>query len=400
MKSLVAFIVLSSMAVLVSASPPAHPQGLRFSTGSATLPPGTVVASVWGSAAPVPGTWRNLTPVSVDLTKNSCTDLKFAPSNPSVLYLLVGGDFGKPGGLWKSLDGGGSWVKFPSTPNELSVGRLLVDPSNPNHLYMIGSVNGPTSSWGFWISRDGGSNWIMPPAFSAGAATTWTADIYNIAVNPTDFNHIIMSSHRGWPGYGDDAGVLESKDGGATFIAHFPPAGMNHGNGIAFLMDPAHGQGNGDTWLVGGGYSPGIFRTSDAGQSWTNVATTLQDNHGGFYATYSSQGYLYIGVRNGLGRSTDNGATWTLLTLGGGNWYYGAVSDGKYLYTSEAYVGVSYNTPFKVSAEGGLNEGDSWSAYNLQTMPQGPFRMAFEPANKIIYTANWGGGAWALNVLP
>lgn len=380
-----------------AATPPVPPKNLRFGTG---VPSGPTEPGIWGSAAPVPGTWRQITPISVDLTKNSCTDLKFASSNRSILYLLVGGDFGKKGGLWKSFDGGASWAKFPSAPNEYSVGRILVDPNDPNHLYTSGGVNGPTSAWGFWISHDGGATWTMPPAFAAGAAATWTTDIYNIAVDPEDFNHIVMSSHRGWPGHGEDGGVLESKDGGTTFIAHAPPAGMSHGNGIAILSDPIHGQGNGNTWLVGGGYAQGIFRTSDAGQHWTNVAPALQDNHGGFFASYSAQGYLYIGVRNGLGRSKDNGLTWTHLTGGLGGWYYGAISDGKNLYTSEAFVGTVYNNPFKVSAEGGSDEGSVWAAYSAQTLPQGPFRMVFDGTNKIIYSANWGGGAWALNVLP
>jgi hypothetical protein len=288
-------------------------------------------------------------------------------------------------------------VKFGNMPMPNGHGRIRVDPNDPQHLYATAGVTG--ENWGFWVSNDGGETWVMPGAFSAGAsARKWTNDIYNIVVDPSDFNHLIMSSHRGWDCCGDDAGVLESLDGGKSIIAHQPPKGMSHGNGIAFLFDEANQQGDGKTWLVGGGYEKGVFRTTDAGENWENVAAEEQDNHGGFFASYSTQGYLYIGVSGGLLRSTDNGATWTKETSGLGGWFYGAISDGKNLYTGTSYVDVPYNEPLLVSPEGGDSEGTSWKPFSDQIFAHGPFRMVFDSKNRIIYGANWTGGAWALNV--
>src|SRR5690606_6268894 len=146
------------------------------------------------------------------------------------------------------------------------------------HMYTSGGVTlGP---WGFWVSKDGGETWVMPGAFVDGMDDTWTSDIYNIAVDPEDFNHFVMTSHRGWPCCGEDAGLLESRDGGETFIVNMPVTGMNHGNGIAILSKPELDLGNGDTWLVGGGDETGIYRTENAGESWTRVSDS-QDSHGG-----------------------------------------------------------------------------------------------------------------------
>jgi len=355
--------------------------------------PGTPVDSVSGDAAPVVGTMRDITPKSLNVEDNPCTDVAFDPSNPSTLYAV----YGSGGGIWRSEDSGKTWVQFGNMPMPNGHGRIRVDPKDPKHLYATAGVTG--ENWGFWVSNDGGETWVMPGAFAAGASKgTWTNDIYNIAVDPTDFNHLILSSHRGWQCCNDDAGVIESKDGGKTFIAHQPPAGMNHGQGIAFLYNPEKELGDANTWLVGGGYATGVFRTPDAGEKWTNVSPEAQDNHGGFYASYSSQGFLYIGVSGGLLRSTDNGETFVAQTKGLGGWFYGAVSDGKTLYTGTSYVGIEYNQSLLVSPEGGADEGSSWAPYSEQKVPHGPFRLLFEPENRIIYNATWNGGCWALNV--
>ena len=226
----------------------------------------------------MPGTWRDLTPPSLAATVGSttpCTDIQYDPSNRSTLYAMYGA-----AGVWKSTDAGATWAAIGDLPMPASLGRLRVDPADPTHLYATGSVQG--SSLGFWVSHDGGQTFSIPPAFAAGASGSspaWSNDVYNIAVDPTDFEHFILSFHQPWPCCGEDAGILESTDGGQSFVPHAPAAGMNHGNGIAFLYDPDLGLGSASTWLVGGGYAAGLYRTADAGKTWAAVST-LQDDHG------------------------------------------------------------------------------------------------------------------------
>jgi len=354
---------------------------------------GPSVSSISAGAHAAPGRWRNITPRTVDLSRHSCTDLQFDPSNPRTLYAF----YGTGGGIWRSRDAGETWLQIGDMPQPNSLGRILVNPRDPRHLYATGSVD--LGSWGFWVSRDGGATWRIPAAFQAGAATIWNLDVYNLAADPSDFNHVLLTFHRGWPGWGDQAGVLETKDGGASFIVHDPAPGMDHGQGIAFLFDPANQQGNSDTWLVGAGYGAGLFRTTNAGKSWRLVAP-LQQNHGGFDAHYSAQGFLYIGARDGVYRSTDNGASWRATGVTG-NWYYGVIGDGKRLYTSPAYVGQVYDMPFLVTPEGGPNEAlGAWVPHNEQTFGEGPWRMVFEPTRRVIYAAAWSSGAWAMDVKP
>ena len=337
------------------------------------------------------GTWRSITPAQItDLATNPCTDLVFDPSNRSTLYAMYGG-----AGVWKSTDDGASWAAIGNLPMPTSLGRLLVDPADPEHLYATGSVTG--SSLGFWVSHDGGSTWAIPPAFSAGVGTQWILDVYNMVVDPTDFDHVLLTFHQAWPN-ATTAGILETRDGGASYLLHpTPGTGMQYGQGVAFLYDPALGLGDKNTWLLGSGYASGIFRTADAGNTWTQVST-VEEDHGGFDAHYSAQGYLYIGASDGVHRSTDNGVTWDHPSTGMlANWTYSVISDGHFLYTSPGFVGQTYNQPFFVSPEGGGSEGETWTAFSAQILPEGPWRMRFDAANHILYNATWGGGAWAMS---
>lgn len=353
--------------------------------------PGPGVPSVSADAPSLVGRWRNITPKSINPARHPCTDLALDATNPGTLYAF----YGDGGGVWRSSDAGATWFRIGDLPMPNSLGRILVNPRNPRHLYATGSVT--LGSWGFWVSRDGGQSWTMPPAFLAGASSTWNMDVYNVAADPSDFNHVLLTFHRGWPDLGDSAGVLETKDGGASYIVHAPAHGMDHGQGIAFLYNPATSQGNADTWLVGAGYGSGLWRTTDAGKTWQQVSR-LQQDHGGFDAHYSSQGFLYIGARDGVFRSTDNGETWNATGIRGG-WYYGVIGDGKHLYASPAYVGQRFHAPFAVTPEGGPNEGlDAWVPYNDQIFDEGPWRMAFDARGGNVYAAHWGGGAWALRV--
>ena len=72
------------------------------------------------------------------------------------------------------------------------------------------------------------------------------------------------------------AGILESKDGGLTWIAHAPVNGWAPGTpGIQFLYDPAHGVNDTKTWLY---TSEGYWRTTDAGANWTKVSDAYSNS--------------------------------------------------------------------------------------------------------------------------
>src|SRR5207344_1782079 len=97
------------------------------------------------------------------------------------------------------------------------------------------------------------------------------------------------------------------------------------------------GIGNSSTWLLGtqGG---GMFRTTDAGATWTKVTDTgIQ--HGGGTIYYTKTGTIY--------------ATGTTIGPAGG--YNGIVGDGKQLYAARCFG----PTPYLTAPE---SDGLNWTA--------------------------------------
>jgi hypothetical protein len=353
-----------------------------------------------------PGVWVQITPPSVQ-TGNSSTcigqGIAIDPKNPSTIYWCNTPFTVSDGGLYKSTDGGSNWKRIGKVQPNWTGANILdmpihirIDPKDSKHMYVGDGVRGSTT--GFWISNDGGDSFYKPQGWVDIATSTgyYIDDVYDVAVDPSDFNHILTSSHSAWKWQdaeiGNNAGILESTDGGISWIAH-KPGNWGYGNSIKFLYDPALHIGNSKTWLVGG-QGGGNWRTSDGGATWTRVFPQGSGiYHGGGTIYYSKTGVLYASNYPQTIRSTDNGLNWTAVGPNGGT--TGICGDGNLLYT-ETTDGT--NTPYYVSPE---TDGLTWTPFNggKQTLNNGgPFEMAFDSVNGIMYSSALLQGCWALKI--
>ena len=312
------------------------------------------------------------------------------PKNPSIIYWgNTPFNTSPSGGLFKSTNAGSTWSKIGKATSPTWMGndsideplRIRIDPNNSQHLYVGDGVRG--GSQGFFVSTDGGATFNKPQGWanienSAG----WIGDVYDVAVDPTDFNHVLTAGHS-------TGHIMESKDGGTTWITH-AGAGWGAGNCVKFLYNPSKGVGNSQTWLVGT-QSGGFFRTTDSGTNWTKVS----DNtifHGGGSSYYSKTGVLYVSGYPTCQRSTDNGLSWTSIAsaAGGTTCLYG---DGTRLYTAFAYGGG--NESIYTSSE---SDGITWTAGTQQFNGSGPYEMAYDSVNGIMYASMWYQGVWAMKL--
>jgi hypothetical protein len=348
----------------------------------------------------VPGIWSDITPPGAVANETFGTPvIELDPTDAAVLYVCS-----DERGLWKSADAGSSWRRL-GDPSRASQGRTVyyldspirvrVDPRNPKRLLATQGVRGNTQ--GFWVSLDGGESWSRPAGFQAIAEQT-THDVTTLAVDPSNFDHLLLGPHSTW-GDSGTAGLLESIDGGETWIKHAPQPGWTHSSpGLHFLYEPSMGIGNSQTWLSA--QETGWWRTADGGETWSKVSTR-SIAHGGTDIYYSTNRVLYAGAHGYPLRSDDNGLTWETLESIPNATYYTIQGDGETLYTQLSYTGDNGGRgpqPYLVSAEG---DGNAWTAYGdgRQTFDNGPFVMRFEKSNRIMYSANWRGGIWALKVV-
>src|SRR5262249_27969640 len=159
------------------------------------------------------------------------------------------------------------------------------------------------TSLGLWKSTDGGVNWVDVFSNSAAARQIGTSDVLTISLDPFTPNHIVASFHFFWNGNGA-SGVVESKDGGQTWVVHNPAGAWDAGNGVWF-------GNNSNTWIVGT-QGAGIWITTNAGASWRQFSTNniSHGGGGGGLRREPVSGALIVGTGTTFLQSFDNGTTW------------------------------------------------------------------------------------------
>ena len=179
------------------------------------------------------GSWQ---PIFDDYPTSSIGDLAVAPSNPDILWVGTGEAnlfrASMPGvGVYKSTDAGRSFTHMGLSDSQ-TVGRIIVHPTNPDIVYVAASGHEWTDNEmrGVFKTTDGGKTWskVLYKSPRTGAV--------DLAMDPTDPNTLYAVTwqrvRRKWsdprvePGY-SESGIWKTTDAGATWTdsaAGQPPA--------------------------------------------------------------------------------------------------------------------------------------------------------------------------------
>jgi photosystem II stability/assembly factor-like uncharacterized protein len=242
------------------------------------------------------------------------------PSQPNVFY------FGMVnGGVWKTDDYGRTWVPIFDDQPTASIGAVTVSLSEPNTIY-VGSGEGlhrPDLSVGDGVYK------------STDAGQTWThlglrdgQQIPQIAIDPKDPNKLLVAV-AGHP-YGPNAerGIFRSTDGGQTFTKVLYKDENTGGADVAF--DPTNGniayatlwEAREGPWENGSwnGTNGGIFKSIDGGATWQPLTKGLPPGivQANISICASNPNRLYSSVATktavAIYRSDDAGQSWTQAT--------------------------------------------------------------------------------------
>jgi photosystem II stability/assembly factor-like uncharacterized protein len=197
-------------------------------------------------------------------------DIEGAEKDPMTLYVGYA-----TGGLWKSTDGGNHWRSmFDEMPNE-SIGDIAIAPSDPSVVYVgMGEPNNRQSSSignGVYGTKDGGATWQH-------LGLDDTQSIGRVAVDPTNPNIVFVAAVGHLFGPNEERGLYKSIDGGKTWKkAKYIDANTGF-NDVA--IDPsnpkiiyASSYSRQRTWwgYNGGGPNSGLWKSTDAGETWTRI---------------------------------------------------------------------------------------------------------------------------------
>jgi hypothetical protein len=232
--------------------------------------------------------WRSIGPANMS---GRITDIEGVPSDPKTFYVAAAA-----GGIWKTTNHGTTFQPVFDREAVISMGDLAVAPSNPEVLYAgtgeEDSRNSISPGGGVYRSTDGGRSWRR-------VGLERTEAIGRIVVHPTDPNTAYVAALGHIWSSNPERGLYKTTDGGATwervkFVsdrAGFVDVAM-HPRDPNTLFAASWERVRGPHFLRSGGPGSGLWKTTDAGRTWSEV------RGGGFPATTKGRIGLAIAPSN------------------------------------------------------------------------------------------------------
>lgn len=134
-------------------------------------------------------------------------------SNPQIMYALVGGKQRQLSGIWKSTNGGSTWVQAGVTgiptdanekPGQMTYNNCIaVAPGDSNKVFIGSNLRA-------YKTTDGAQNW-------SSVSYWWVPNNYNLPYVHADHHGIAFGSNDNTVLYATDGGFHISKDGGTTW---------------------------------------------------------------------------------------------------------------------------------------------------------------------------------------
>jgi photosystem II stability/assembly factor-like uncharacterized protein len=317
--------------------------------------------------------WRNITDGQIPV--GSIGAIKVAPSNPDVIWVGTGSaairsnvSIGK--GIYRSTDGGRTW-SFAGLEKVGVIGDMVVHPSNPDVAFVaaVGNPFGANPERGVFRTRDGGRTWdkVLFVSDSTGAS--------DITMNPNNPDELYAGMWRAerkpWTiisGARAEGGVYRTTDGGNTWTKLGGGLPQEWTGKISVSVAPSNPSrvyalleaGDG-TLGIPGGVHGGVYRSDDAGATWTRTSSQAGLINRPFYYIYidvdpTDADVVYVN-NEPFWKSTDGGRTFERRST-------------PHVDNHGMWINPNDSRIFIQSNDGGVNVtrdgGETWSSQNNQ----------------------------------
>jgi len=308
------------------------------------------------------------------------------PQNPDIVYAAVLGDLYKPNndrGVYKSIDGGNSWKKILFSDAQAGAVELVMDPSNPRHLYASTwriqrtpySLNSGGKGSALWKSTDSGATWKEISKNNGYAKGT--LGIIGVTVSPVNANRVWSIVENK-----EEGGVYRSDDGGENW---------NHVNESRSLRQRAwyYTKIYADTQDEDGVYVMNVsyHKSTDGGKTFSSHNAPHGDHHDLWIAPEDNQ-RMIIADDGGAQVSYDGGTTWSTYHNQPTAQFYRVTTDNAFPY--RIYVAQQDNSTIRVNhrSSGHYIDESDWES----TAGGESAHIAIDPTNnEIVYGGSYDG---------
>ncbi len=264
----------------------------------------------------------------------SIGNIAIATSNPKILYVGTGEANGEGisgafagNGVYKSMNGGETW-EFKGLENSHQIGRIVVDPQNPNRAFVAaaGLLYGKNEERGLYRTLDGGDDWekVLYVSDSTSCIDVIINPLNTSILYAVTWERIRMPWGRRYGGV--TSRIYRSLDGGVEWgqLTDGLPADSPETGRISLAISPSEPN------VLYAGYTShpvfnffdGIYKSDNGGTSWSRVDDSpidwIYDTFGWFFGNLrvhptNSDDVSLLGIA--LLRSQDGGKEWQNATI-------------------------------------------------------------------------------------
>lgn len=219
-------------------------------------------------------TWE---PLFDDQTTSSIGDVTVSPSHPDIVWVGTGEPNNRQSSSWgdgvfKSEDGGRTW-KNMGLRDSHHIGRIAIHPTNPDVVYVaaLGHLWGPNKERGLFRTTDGGKTWVNTKFIDENTG------FVDVAIDPENPSTLYAAAYQrqrtayGFNGGGPGSGLYKTTDGGETWtkLTNGLPDGPTGRIGIdIYRRDPSI------VYAIIENRNGGVFRSEDKGLTWKKMSST------------------------------------------------------------------------------------------------------------------------------
>ncbi len=275
------------------------------------------------------GSWMPVT--DGQIKTGSVGAIAVSESDPNFVYVGMGepdirGNASHGDGVYKSTDAGKTW-KHVGLEDSYHIGAVRIHPRNPDIVYVatLGHLWGPNDQRGVYKTTDGGKNWKQ--IYTRGK----TAGAVDLILDPNSPNTVYAAfwdMHRlPWDleSGGPASGLFKSTDGGDTWTDLSRSPGMPKGvlGRIGITVSPMNSD---RLWALVEAQDGGIFRSDNGGKNWTKVNEERKLLQRAWYyarifADPQKADTVYA-LNTSFYRSDDGGKTYTAIRTPHGDNHY------------------------------------------------------------------------------